>query len=83
MTDQTPEPGQPLTADEIRALLRTAAVAIKPTETLIIRLQPPIDDEALAVFRERVTAVMDEMGNPFRFVVIPADQLAVAETDDG
>ena len=77
---QVPSPRPPLTQDEVRHLLRECVTVVKPGETLIVRVGPEWTPMQMREMQESLNwGWGTEDGLPFRTLVIPGEELGVAE----
>ena len=68
-----------LTADEARALMREFAVVVRPGETLILRVAD-LTPNQVRELQEAVDDMTRFRGLPFQTIVLPGDELGVAQT---
>ena len=69
----------PLTPDEVRQLLRECVTIIKPGETLIIRVPWKTTPTQVRELQDALTDGIEYTGAPFKVLVVPGDELGVAE----
>lgn len=72
-------PDTSLTLDEVRQLIRECVTVVKPGETLIVRVPMNASMQQIHEYQDRANAVLEDHGNPFRVLVLPAEELGVAE----
>ena len=73
-----PQP-PPLTPDEIRQLLRESVTVVKPGETLILRVPWTTTPTQVRELQDSLTETEEYMEVPFKILVIPGDELTIAE----
>jgi hypothetical protein len=59
------------------------AIAVRPGDTLVIRVNEGIDRAELDGFRADAEAVLAKQAPGVKFVVVAAEQLAVCRAEDG
>ena len=69
----------PLTPDEVRQLLRECVTVVKPGEHLILRVPWSITPSQVRELQEVVNEMAGYLELPFRMLVLPGDELGVAE----
>jgi len=75
----------PLAEDEVRQLLRECVTVVKPGEHLILRVPWSVAPAQVRELQEVVNAMAEYLELPFRMLVLPGDELGVAqpEASDG
>ena len=73
----------PLGEDEIRQLLRECVTVVKPGETLILRCGREWTPQQMREIQDMVDATAEWRGLGFKVLVVPADELGVAEAAHG
>lgn len=71
----------PLTPDEVRQLLRECVTIIKPGETLILRVPWKTTPTQVQELQDALTDGIEYTGAPFKVLVVPGDELTVAEAE--
>ena len=69
----------PLTPDEVRQLLRECVAVVKPGEHLILRVPWSTTPSQVRELQEVVNEMAGYLELPFRMLVLPGDELGVAE----
>ena len=69
----------PLNPDEIRQLLRECVTAVKPGETLILLVPWRTTPTQVRELQQAIDDGADYLNLPFKTLVLPGDELAVAE----
>ena len=69
----------PLTPDEVRQLLRECVTVVKPGEHLILRVPWSTTPSQVRELQEVVNEMAGYLELPFRMLVLPGDELGVAE----
>ena len=69
----------PLNPDEIRQLLRECVTVVKPGETLILRVPWRTTPNQVRELQHALNAAVKHMEVPFKALVLPGDELTVAE----
>ena len=69
----------PLTPDEVRQLLRECVTVVKPGEHLILRVPWSTTPSQVRELQEVVNEMAGYLERPFRMLVLPGDELGVAE----
>jgi hypothetical protein len=75
------EAEEPLTPDEIRKLLRECVTVVKPGETLILRVPWSTTPSQVRDLQDAITGSVKYWDLPFKVLVVPGDELTVAEPD--
>ena len=68
-----------LTPDVVAALLRACVTVVKPGQTLIVRVPVRSEPSTVARYQERLNALIRDQELGFAALVLPAEELAVAE----
>ncbi len=71
-----------LTPDEIRALLRECVTVVKPGETLILRVPWTTTPSQVRELQDALTDTGEYMEVPFKVLVVPGDELTVAQAPE-
>lgn len=74
---------QPLSKDDIRQLVRECVTVVKPGETLILRCGREWTPQQMREIQDMVDATAEWRGLGFKVLVVPADELGVAEAAHG
>jgi hypothetical protein len=69
-----------LTPDVVAALLRACVTVVKPGQTLIVRVPVRSEPPVVARYQERLNTVIRDQELGFAALVLPAEELAVAES---
>jgi ribosomal protein L16 Arg81 hydroxylase len=69
----------PLTQDEVRQLLRECVTVVKPGETLVIRGDRNWSPNQLREVQDWLDKAAEWRDLPFKIVVVPGEELGVAE----
>ena len=72
-----------LAPDEIRQLLRECVTVVKPGEHLILRIPWTTTPAQVRELQDFVTDTAVWLDLPFKVLVLPGDELAVAEPEPG
>jgi hypothetical protein len=72
----------PLTPDEIRQLLSECVTAVKPGETLIVRVPLTWTPDQVSRYGRTISEVSEALELPFRTLVVPAEELGIAEAPE-
>jgi hypothetical protein len=70
---------QPLSPGEIRQILRECVTVVKPGETLILRVPWTTGPNQVRELQDTLTAIREDMKAPFKVIVVPGDELTIAE----
>jgi hypothetical protein len=69
----------PLTPEQIRCLLRECVTVVKPGETLVVRVGFDLRPEQVRELQEVADALYSHRDFPFKVLVFPGEELAIAE----
>jgi hypothetical protein len=69
----------PLTPDEIRQILRECVTVVKPGEVLVVRVSPDCTPSQVREYQDSLNAVRAAGGITCEVLVLPAEELGVAE----
>ena len=78
-----PFPPRFLTEDQVRQLLAECVTVVKPGETLVLRMGQEWAPSQLREVQEMLDEAIKWRELPFKAIVVPADELAVAMPEDG
>jgi len=71
-----------LTEDQVRQLLSECVTVVKPGETLVLRMDREWGPQAMREVQDMLDEVIRWRELPFRAIVVPADEVAVAQPED-
>ena len=72
-----------LSPDEIRQLLRECVTVVKPGETLVVRVPLTWTPDDVNRYSRTIGELNEALDLPFRTLVVPAEELGVAEAPEG
>ena len=72
----------PLTPEQVRQFLRECVTVVKPGETLVIRVPWTTTPGQLRELQDAVDQAAGWLDLPFKTLILPGDQLAVAEPEE-